>query len=217
MTRATSVRAHEARSTGSACRSVALQVPAGETLDTSLDDADDALRLLRPPPDTDGRVLVRRAGAPLATVIRRPAAPGAAVARQVVAASSTAGNERPLEQRKARRPRARGPPLVDQLVAPMRRDGGLLGGGRRRAGRARMSSVVTSAMRSTASSKAASDPFGAVRVPLTFRTYCRAASSISSGVAGGCRPRSVVMLRHIGRTSSIERRGPLPIASSGNR
>jgi hypothetical protein len=29
-----------------------------------------------------------------------------------------------------------------------------------------------------------------------LRTYCRAAASISSGVAAGSRPRSVVMFRH---------------------
>jgi enoyl-CoA hydratase len=33
--------------------------------------------------------------------------------------------------------------------------------------------------------------------PLTFRTYWRAAASISSGVATGSRPLSVVMFRHM--------------------
>ena len=33
--------------------------------------------------------------------------------------------------------------------------------------------------------------------PLTLRTYWRAAASISSAVAGGWRPRSTVMLRHM--------------------
>ena len=33
--------------------------------------------------------------------------------------------------------------------------------------------------------------------PLTLRTYCRAAASISSAVAGGSRPRRVVMFRHM--------------------
>ena len=32
--------------------------------------------------------------------------------------------------------------------------------------------------------------------PLPLRTYCRAAASISAGVALGSRPRNVVMLRH---------------------
>ena len=35
--------------------------------------------------------------------------------------------------------------------------------------------------------------------PLTFRTYWRAAASISSSVASGSRPRRVVILRHIGK------------------
>jgi hypothetical protein len=34
-------------------------------------------------------------------------------------------------------------------------------------------------------------------MPLTLRTYWRAAASISSAVAGGSRPRRVVMFRHM--------------------
>src|SRR5262249_8971669 len=40
-------------------------------------------------------------------------------------------------------------------------------------------------------------PTGGGGAALTVRTYWRAAASISSGVACGCRPRSVVMLRHM--------------------
>src|SRR5438270_2805033 len=39
-----------------------------------------------------------------------------------------------------------------------------------------------------------------VWTPVTLRTYWRAAASISSGVARGSRPRSVVMLRHMAPT-----------------
>lgn len=37
-------------------------------------------------------------------------------------------------------------------------------------------------------------------MPLTLRTYWRAAAAISTGVAGGCSPRSSVMLRHMPST-----------------
>jgi hypothetical protein len=36
-----------------------------------------------------------------------------------------------------------------------------------------------------------------VDTPLTFRTYWRAAARISSGLAAGSSPRSVVMFRHM--------------------
>ncbi len=56
---------------------------------------------------------------------------------------------------------------------------------------------VTSA---TAVSKASTlDPEGRV-IPLTLRTYWRAAASISSGVAAGSRPLSSVMFRHMDTT-----------------
>lgn len=49
----------------------------------------------------------------------------------------------------------------------------------------------------TANSKASWEAAEVACTPLTFRTYCRAAASISSAVAWGSRPRSVVMFRHI--------------------
>ena len=38
--------------------------------------------------------------------------------------------------------------------------------------------------------------FFEARSPVTFRTYCTAAASTSSSVAGGSRPRSSVMFLH---------------------
>lgn len=58
---------------------------------------------------------------------------------------------------------------------------------------------------STARSKAAAVAAEVDWTPLTLRTYWRAAASISSDVATGCSPRSVVMLRHI--SSSVRRAG----------
>ena len=52
----------------------------------------------------------------------------------------------------------------------------------------------------TASVNAGSDVCDGVVTPLTLRTYCLAAASISSGVAAGSSPRSVVMLRHMRTT-----------------
>ena len=54
-------------------------------------------------------------------------------------------------------------------------------------------------MRRTASSKGSSVAGEVFWTPLTFRTYWRAAASISSDVASGSRPRRVVILRHMGR------------------
>ena len=50
----------------------------------------------------------------------------------------------------------------------------------------------------TALSKASSVFFEVDWTPLTFRTNWRAADSISSSVAAGSRPRSVVIFRHMG-------------------
>src|SRR5439155_23016456 len=52
-------------------------------------------------------------------------------------------------------------------------------------------------------------PLGCV-TPVTLRTYCQAAASISSRVAGGSSPRSSVMFRHMraaydGRTDPRDR------------
>jgi hypothetical protein len=62
--------------------------------------------------------------------------------------------------------------------------------------------VVAAATSPTARSKATSVFADRVWTPLTFRTYWRAAASISSAVATGSNPRSVVMLRHIARRLS---------------
>ena len=56
---------------------------------------------------------------------------------------------------------------------------------------------MASATLRTASSKAGAVLSDVVWTPLTFRTYWRAAASISSAVASGSRPRSVVMFRHM--------------------
>lgn len=79
-----------------------------------------------------------------------------------------------------------------------RLDGGRVGGAWRRGGSSARSSVVAVAMLRTAFSKAASVVGEVVLTPLTLRTNCRAADSISSTVASGSSPRSVVMFRHMG-------------------
>jgi len=81
-------------------------------------------------------------------------------------------------------------------LAPRRRSGGGVGGGCRRGGSSASSSTVASATLRTALSKDCSVRLDVVCTPLTFRTYWCAAASISSIVASGCKPRSVVMLRH---------------------
>jgi len=78
-----------------------------------------------------------------------------------------------------------------------RRMGGSFRGGSLRGGRAVSTWAVAALIRATASSKAASVADEVFCTPLTLRTYWRAAASISSGVAGGSRPRRVVMLRHM--------------------
>lgn len=75
--------------------------------------------------------------------------------------------------------------------------GGSLRGGTLLGGRAVSTWAVAALIRTTASSKAASVAEEVFCTPLTLRTYWRAAASISSGVAGGSRPRRVVMLRHM--------------------
>ena len=56
---------------------------------------------------------------------------------------------------------------------------------------------MASATLRTASSKAGAVLVDVDWTPLTFRTYWRAAAWISSGVALGSRPLSVVMFRHM--------------------
>ena len=75
--------------------------------------------------------------------------------------------------------------------------GGNTGGGWRRGGNCSRRSAVASATRRIARSSAGSVAGEGAWTPLTLRTYWRAAASISVGVAGGSRPRSVVMLRHM--------------------
>jgi hypothetical protein len=72
-------------------------------------------------------------------------------------------------------------------------------GGRRRGGSSWRSVDVAFAMAAMACSTAASVLVDGDVTPLTFRTYWRAADSISSWVAAGSRPRNVVMFRHMTR------------------
>ena len=98
--------------------------------------------------------------------------------------------------------------------AARRRRGGKVGGGCRRGGNPAKSSVVASCTRRTARSTASSVRGEGDWTPLTLRTYWRAAASISCGVASGCSPRRVVMLRHM----MLRLRGPglfLPPLVSG--
>ena len=67
------------------------------------------------------------------------------------------------------------------------------------------------AISETAASNAASVAGEVFCTPLILRTYWRAAASISSGVATGSSPRSVVMLRHMLRAYV-----PLGSPSMGN-
>ena len=79
------------------------------------------------------------------------------------------------------------------LLEAIRRSGGRLGGGCLRGGREARSDVVALVICFTARSKASSVAGDVDCTPLTLRTYWRAAASISSGVATGSSPRSVVM------------------------
>src|ERR1700679_2835625 len=65
-----------------------------------------------------------------------------------------------------------------------RRNGGEVFGGWRRVGNAPSSRVVVAATSATAASKASALADEGWVIPLTFRTYCRAAATISSLVAG---------------------------------
>jgi hypothetical protein len=78
-----------------------------------------------------------------------------------------------------------------------RRNGGEVLGGWRRGGRASSSRVVVDATSATAISKASAFAGDGWVMPLTLRTYCRAAAEISSAVAGGSSPRNSVMFLHI--------------------
>ena len=72
-----------------------------------------------------------------------------------------------------------------------------MGGGCLRGGSWLSSSLVAVATRRTAASNAGAVAGVGFCTPLILRTYWRAAASISSGVADGSRPRSVVMFRHM--------------------
>jgi hypothetical protein len=80
--------------------------------------------------------------------------------------------------------------------ALIRRRGGSVGGGWR-GGRVASSSAVASAILRTARSIASEVRADGLVMPPTFRTYCRDAAEISSGVASGSRPLSIVMFRHM--------------------
>ena len=91
-------------------------------------------------------------------------------------------------------------PALRRARTSGRRSGGTVFGGCRRGARPASSRVVISVTSATAVSKGSTlTPDGRV-MPLTLRTYWRAAASISSGVAAGCRPRSSVMFRHMTTT-----------------
>jgi hypothetical protein len=86
-------------------------------------------------------------------------------------------------------------------------------GGRCRWGSSASNSTVAAATLRIALSKVGSVRLEGVCNPLTFRTYCRAAASISSAVASGCRPRRVVIFRHMEamlRVGQWPERGCLP-------
>src|ERR1700757_1497046 len=74
-----------------------------------------------------------------------------------------------------------------------RRSGGEVFGGWRRGGSASNSRAVVAATSATATSKASTLADDGWVMPLTLRTYCRAAAAISSVVAGGSRPRKSVV------------------------
>jgi hypothetical protein len=59
---------------------------------------------------------------------------------------------------------------------------------------------VAAATARTACSNTGSAGAEGARIPLTLRTYCLAAASISVSVATGSRPRSTVMFRHMAAT-----------------
>lgn len=90
----------------------------------------------------------------------------------------------------------------------MRRSGGSVGGGCLRGGRSASNRAVAAVTARTACSNASAVTAEVACTPLTLRTYWRAAASISSGVAPGSSPRSVVMLRHMRVTVLRERRRP---------
>lgn len=56
---------------------------------------------------------------------------------------------------------------------------------------------MTAAISSTALVNSGAVNSGPLVTAPTFRTYCSAAARISSAVAGGSSPRSMVMFRHI--------------------
>jgi hypothetical protein len=70
-------------------------------------------------------------------------------------------------------------------------------GGDFRGGRLRRTSVVAAAIDAMAAANAGCASPAGVVTPVILRTYCLAAATISSDVAGGSRPRSGVMFRHM--------------------
>lgn len=80
-----------------------------------------------------------------------------------------------------------------------------MSGGRCRGGNSANKSNVARATLWTAFSNASSVRAEAECTPLTLRTNWRAASAISCSVAAGCKPRSIVMLRHMGSMLRVAR------------
>src|SRR5262245_7011708 len=95
----------------------------------------------------------------------------------------------------------------------MRRRGGSVFGGTLRGGNVSSSSWVAAVTAATAFSNASAVASEGFWTPLTLRTYWRAAASISSSVATGCSPRSVVMFRHMPPTVLVP--APPPVAARG--
>lgn len=97
---------------------------------------------------------------------------------------------------------------VAMRARAIRRSGGSDVGGTLRGGNSASNSRVAAVTTDTARSKASAVASEVFWTPLTFRTYWRAAASISSGVADGSSPRSVVMFLHMPMTV---RRRPLHV------
>jgi hypothetical protein len=74
----------------------------------------------------------------------------------------------------------------------------------------------TAAISSTATEKAASLAYEGLLNPLTLRTNWSEAARISSSVTGGSKLKSILILRHTGKTSAGDQRNDsgVPVVSS---
>lgn len=99
--------------------------------------------------------------------------------------------------------------------AARRRRGGSVFGGTLRGGSSASRRVVIAVISATARSNGSSVAADSDCTPLILRTYWRAPASISSGVAAGSSPRSVVMLRHMGFSFVLPGQPARRSASSG--